>query len=167
MRGLLSATRHFTIGYIREVDMALNSGTSAANHHGRVVYYRGRHVLVTNLHVATAGEQYPVRELDQVRRVLSYRYPASAVALVVGAAELLVGFVLAAYVGMAALLGVTVLDAAGVAGAVLLDSRRNPRWMELRAVHRGREVVLFRGRDQREFEQVRRAVIRAVEAHRW
>jgi hypothetical protein len=49
----------------------------------------------------------------------------------------------------------------------VVDRRRNPRWMELRAIHHGRETVLFRSRDQREFGQVRRAVIRAVEAHRW
>jgi len=48
----------------------------------------------------------------------------------------------------------------------LVDARHNPRWMELRAVYRGTEVLLFGSRDAAEFERVRRALIRAVEVNR-
>lgn len=43
---------------------------------------------------------------------------------------------------------------------------RHPRWMEIRAVYRGAEVLLFGTRDKGEFERVRRALIRAVEINR-
>jgi hypothetical protein len=42
-------------------------------------------------------------------------------------------------------------------------TRRSPRWMEIRAVHRGLDVLLFGTRDKAEFERVRRALIRAFE----
>jgi hypothetical protein len=42
----------------------------------------------------------------------------------------------------------------------------HPRWMEIRAVHRGVEVLLFSTRDKADFERVRRALIRAVEINR-
>jgi hypothetical protein len=44
--------------------------------------------------------------------------------------------------------------------------QRSPRWMALRAIYRGREVELFSTNDKAEFERVRLAVIRAVEAGR-
>ncbi|GIF17603.1 hypothetical protein BJ973_009432 [Actinoplanes tereljensis] len=148
--------------------MALNSGTSAASHSGQTVYYRGRRIRVTSHHIDAVDEGFfLVRDLSQLTRVLSYQYPARKVALISGGIELLLGLALSAFFGVAVLLGVAVIDAGGLAAAILLDSRRNPRWMELRATHRGQQTVLFRSRDQREFEQVRRAVIRAIEANRW
>ncbi|GIM90242.1 DUF6232 family protein [Paractinoplanes toevensis] len=148
--------------------MALNSGTSAASHSGWVVFYRGSRILVTSHHIDVInGGRYLVRDLSQVTRVHSYQYPASTVALLAGAVELVLGLVLTMYFGVAAMFGVAVVDAAGLAAAILLDHRRNPRWMELRATCRGRRIVLFRSRNQREFEQVRRAVIRAIETHHW
>jgi hypothetical protein len=56
--------------------------------------------------------------------------------------------------------------ALSVAAGALLDERRNPRWMELRAAYRGADVLLLRTRDKTEFEQIRRALIRAVEVNR-
>ena len=47
---------------------------------------------------------------------------------------------------------------------LLPDAPRRP--MELRADYAGRRVTLFSSRDRSEFEKVRRAVIRAVEANR-
>jgi hypothetical protein len=50
--------------------------------------------------------------------------------------------------------------------AVVLDPRRGLRWREIRAVHRGTEVVLFGTGDRAQFERVRRALIRALEINR-
>ncbi|GAA3903545.1 DUF6232 family protein [Actinoplanes auranticolor] len=50
--------------------------------------------------------------------------------------------------------------------AVVLDTGRGPRWREIRAVHRGAEVVLFGTADRARFERVRRALIRALEINR-
>ena len=51
-------------------------------------------------------------------------------------------------------------------GGVVLDTRRGPRWREIRAVHRGAEGVLFGTGERAQFEQVRRALIRALEINR-
>jgi uncharacterized protein DUF6232 len=142
--------------------MALNSGTSAAGYSGWVVYYRGPRIHVTNHDVETVDGRYRVRDLDLVTRVEYYRHPARTIAMIVSGVELAAGLVLAVFLGAAVLIGVALLIAAGLAGAVILDGRRNPRWMELRAVHRGREILLFSSRDQQEFERVRWAVSRAV-----
>lgn len=48
---------------------------------------------------------------------------------------------------------------------IWIDERRNPRRMELAAWHEGRRIVLFTSTNRRVFEQVRRAVVRAVEAN--
>jgi len=43
---------------------------------------------------------------------------------------------------------------------------RSPGWMELRAGHRGVDILLFATRDKSAFERVRRALIRAIEINR-
>ncbi|WP_250038297.1 DUF6232 family protein [Paractinoplanes maris] len=50
----------------------------------------------------------------------------------------------------------------------LVDVRyfRNPRRMELTAWHEGRRTILYTSHSRRVFEQVRRAVVRAVEVNR-
>lgn len=54
----------------------------------------------------------------------------------------------------------------GVAAATWTDDRRNPRLMELIARYEGRQVVLFSSDNERVFDQVRRALVRALEADR-
>ncbi|MFC4069745.1 hypothetical protein [Actinoplanes subglobosus] len=48
----------------------------------------------------------------------------------------------------------------------MLGERRGSRWATLEATSGKRRVVLYRSRNSREFQRVRRAVIRAVEANR-
>lgn len=50
--------------------------------------------------------------------------------------------------------------------AVLVDARRNPRWLDIRARYRGQLVLIYRSRDARAYEAVRFALIRALEANR-
>ena len=141
--------------------MSPNSDTTAP---GRI-YYPGPEIVVTSVYIETPEARYPIRDLIIENPSYFFAYPARAAAVYGGLLE----FVLAAAVGV--LLGSAVwlcvggaVIALGVAGATLVDHRRNPRWMELTAWHRGRRVVLFATADRRRFGQVRRAVMRALEA---
>jgi hypothetical protein len=147
----------------QEVAMSPNSDTTA---HGRI-YYPGPGIVVTSVYIETPEARYPVRDLVIENPSGLFAHPARAAALFAGVVEFALAAVVATVLGSAAWLWVAgAVVALSVAGAVLADNRRNPRWMELTAWHQGRRVVLFASADQRVFGQVQRAVVRAREAHR-
>ena len=146
--------------------MAINSSPSAA----RYVFYRGPGIVVTDRYIENRDRRYAVRDLHDIHRVLLFTHPARAVALFCGAIEVAlavpVAFTQASVAARsAAILCVGFVAAFGVATAIIVDGRRNPRWMALRADFGGSEITLFSSRNRPEFEAVRRAVIRAVEAN--
>jgi hypothetical protein len=143
--------------------MSRNSDTSAS---GRI-YYPGPGIVVTRAYIETTEGRYPIRDLIIEDPCYFYAYPARTVAIYCGAVEVLLAAVVAAVIGSAALLCLAgAVLGAGVAGAALIDNRRNPRRMELAAWHQGDRVMLFTSDNRRQFEQVRRAVVRAMEANR-
>jgi hypothetical protein len=122
--------------------------------------------VVTDVYIDTADGRYYLRDLIFTNVKYYYAYPARTVALFCAAIELLLVIPIAVMYGSVGLIGAGLLAAVGMGGALLSDNRRNPRLMELTAVHCRTPLVLFRSVDKTEFEQVRRAVIRAVEANR-
>jgi hypothetical protein len=144
--------------------MSTNSETSAT---GRT-YYPGPGIVVHRDYIETWQGRYRVRELTVEDPRYFYAYPARAVALYCGLLELLLAVGIAAVYGsgQAVIIGAGVIAAIGVGGAAWADDRRNPRRMVLAAWHQGRRVVLFASQDRQTFEQVRRAVVRALEANR-
>ena len=134
----------------------------APGQNGWVVYYHGPGITVTSWYVLNADGRYPAAMLAGARRVHVRTHPARTVALAAGAAEL----ALAALVHPTALPAALLLAALGVTAGLVIDKRRSPRRMELWVTYRGGEVELFSSADRREFEQVRRAVIRALEVNR-
>ncbi|MFI5909669.1 DUF6232 family protein [Dactylosporangium sp. NPDC051541] len=133
----------------------------------RVVYYPGPRVVVTSDYIESAEGYHRISDLDDIDRVSTYAYPTSQMALFTGIIEVLLGAGVAAVSGGSlALVGSGLFAGASMAAAVIHDGHRNPRWMALRAIANGREFLLFQSRNQAEFEAVRRAVIRAVEANR-
>jgi hypothetical protein len=86
--------------------------------------------------------------------------------MIVGGTELVVGRPLLATHHSALVLSIGATTALGLSVGALVTARRNPRWMEFRITYRGDDVRLFGTRDKVEFGQVRRALIRAVEANR-
>ena len=145
--------------------MALNSSTSAGSRGPQIVYFRGPRIVVTNHYIENAAGRYAVRDIGAVRRIHQLAYPARTVAVISGGIELAIAAPIAVVYGSAIMWCAGAVTALGVAAGVIADGRRNPRWMALRAVHRGEVVELFSSRRHQEFEQVRRAVIRALEAN--
>jgi hypothetical protein len=123
-------------------------------------------VVVTSAYVQTAEGRYPVAELDGIVRCLTDTHPGRMVALIAGGVEIAAATPFAVGFGSSPMVVVGFLAALGVAAGVLVDASRNPRRMELRACHRGADVRLFTTRDLNEFERVRWALVRAVEASR-
>lgn len=144
--------------------MSANLDTSA----GGRVYYPGPDIVVTSVYIKTHESTYRVRDLTFENPQYFYGYPARAMALYCGMIELLLAGGAGALYGAAdALLCMAgVIAAIGLVAAIWVDDRRNPRRMELAAWHKGYRVVLFSSDNRRVFEQVRRAVIRAIEANR-
>jgi hypothetical protein len=145
--------------------MTVNSDTSAG---GRIwIFYPGPEIVVTSLYIETEEARYRLRDLMVQDPRYFDAHPARAVALYCGLVELLLGGAAATVFGSAeTLIPAGAVAALGLTGALWIDDRRNPRRMELVAWHDGRRVVLFESTDQRVFEQVRRAVVRALEAGR-
>jgi hypothetical protein len=129
-------------------------------------YYRGPDVLITHEAFVrrTAPEQvFPIRDLHHVVMIRGDLDPARATsAHVAGGAAILV------MVGWPLLDNPTAYAAAvllvAVPGAIgITYGRTRPRAWELRAWHEGREVILFASADLRTFNQVGRALQRAIE----
>ena len=147
--------------------MAINAEVAKSRQGRRPLYfYRSPYVTVTRHGIETDEGLYLFRDLSQIHRAHLDAHPARRLATIFGVIEVLLALPFAVVYGSVALLcaGIVLGIAFGVAHVV--DSRNNPRWMALQAVHSGEEITLFQSCDQQEFEQVRRAVIRAVEANR-
>ncbi|WP_327006920.1 DUF6232 family protein [Dactylosporangium sp. NBC_01737] len=146
--------------------MAINTDVSGADQGRRnIVLYPGPRIVVTSQYIQTADHCYPIRDLLPITRYEVHAHHARNMALIFGAIEVALAAPLAAAYGSAMLLCVGFVAAFGLFAALLVDSRRNPSLMALCAVYRGRPFTLFSSRDRREFGQVRRAVLRAVEAN--
>ncbi|BFU47356.1 DUF6232 family protein [Krasilnikovia sp. MM14-A1004] len=130
-------------------------------------YYRGADAVVTDERFVwhtTSTRVFEIRELQQVQLVrgqpAARRYPIMAG-----------GVVLLASAGLATLttppsilLGLLTVAIPG-ALAVTLSRTRSRTW-QLEATYRGRDVVLYTQSDPRVFNQVSRALRRAMEAAR-
>lgn len=145
--------------------MAVDRGLQRPDRNeGWVVLYPGPDIVVTTWWVDTRGVRYPVSQLSEVTRVEVDGHRARAAAVYAGVVEMAIALPFAAVAGSGLMVVAGLLAAGGVAVGVLVDTRRNPRWMALRAVYNGREVELFQTTHRREFQRVRLAVIRAMEA---
>jgi hypothetical protein len=132
------------------------------------IYYRAPDVVVTSelfVRHGPAPGRFVIRDLhdvgiapggpEGVRPGVAISFAAAAV-LVAAAVVSAAGGVLIA-IGIA-----LVAVAAGMAFAVVAQHR--PRYWELRATYRGQEVTLYASSDERVFNQVGRALRRAIEA---
>ncbi|WP_067497547.1 DUF6232 family protein [Actinoplanes sp. TFC3] len=142
------------------------SGTAAPGHSGWAVFYDGPDVVVTSWYVMNPDGRYAVAHLGNVRQVHVRTYTARVAAMFTAAVELMLAAPLAIAYGSVALLVAGALAGLGIVTAMVIDGRRNPRWMALQATYGSRDVELFSSPDKREFERVRRAVIRAVQLSR-
>jgi Zn-dependent M28 family amino/carboxypeptidase len=131
-----------------------------------IVYYRGPGIVVTSHYIENGEGRHRIRDLRAIRRAEAAARSAHLLALALGTVEVGLSAGLAVAYGSAPLVLVGLAAAAATAAALIIGERRGSRWATLEATSGSRRVVLYRSRSNREFQRVRRAVIRAVEANR-
>jgi Family of unknown function (DUF6232) len=132
-----------------------------------VVFYRGHTLLITNDVVEVWWPKYQRFSIKDLSEVYVFRDVADpVVARGIGASAVMFVATAATWQflqSMAVLLvGALVVLAPGVVGAACIRTRRRP-W-ELRATYHGVDVQLYSSRDSLTFGQVKRALVRAMEA---
>jgi hypothetical protein len=138
------------------------------------IYYRSKDLVITDRAVIVLQERritFPIAELSGVHAVCDTvesggRRPA--VRRTAGGAAVLL-LVSAPVLDSPGALAVTLATAATLtASAAINGASRTSRLWELRATHRGTQVCLFNTTDARIFGQVKRAMVRTLEAaERW
>jgi hypothetical protein len=120
--------------------------------------------VITSAHFSVAGEHYEIAELTNIAQCRGDRHPGAIVGMIIVGVEAVI---------LAPLLGVVRTPVVWLLGGVALTipalvglvcAQRWPARYELIAWYRGQQRVLFSTRDTREFGQVSRALIRAMEA---
>jgi hypothetical protein len=128
------------------------------------VYYRQHGTVVTDRQFVSDGYRYEIADLAGLVQARGSLHPGAMVGMVIAFGEAVVLFMLAGTLRtpLAWLLAAFALLIPCVAS--LVCARRWPPRHELRAHYRGQEVTIFTTRDEREFGQVGRAMVRATEA---
>ncbi len=121
-----------------------------------ILYYRAHGVLVTSRQLIVGAEHYEIAELIDIAQGRGSRHPGAAIAMIIAP---LLGVIRTPVVW---LLGGVALTIPCLVGLVCVQ--RWPAQYELVAWYRGQQHILLTTRDSREFGQVSRALIRAMEA---
>jgi hypothetical protein len=120
--------------------------------------------VVTSEHFVRRGSapgQFAIRDLQKVGIAPVARASVRSRVVVPAAAALVAAAVVSANGAVLVALAITAASGAGAMAAVL-RRRRLRRW-ELRATYHGRTQTLYSSTDQRVFNQVSRALRRAIE----
>jgi Family of unknown function (DUF6232) len=132
-----------------------------------VVFYRGHTLVITNDVVEVWWPKYQRFAVKDLSEVYVFRDVADpVVARGIGASAVMVVATAASWQFLPSmvvlLIGALTVLAPGVVGAACIRTRRRP-W-ELRATYHGVDVQLYSSRDSLTFGQVKRALVRAMEA---
>jgi len=128
------------------------------------LHYRHHGITVTNRFFSINARRFKVDELTHLEQAQGPQHPGVALGLAVAGVDLVtaVPLVMTKLAAVALFVGAPILIAAFVLS--LYSSRHWPARRELLARHRGRPVTLFATTSERDFGQVSRALIRAVES---
>lgn len=127
-------------------------------------YYRQHGITVTGRHFSDGAYRYEIAELVDVVHTRGSIHPGVIVGMVIAVAEAALAIPLVGLLKtpLAWFLAIVALLIPCLVG--LVCAHRWPPQYELLALYRGRRVTLLATRSEREFGQVSRAVMRAMEA---
>ena len=130
------------------------------------VFYRSRDLLISESEFITllATERFALGDLRGIHIVRGAPDPSRRTATHAVAGAMILAVALGPLLDSPAawaVAAVALLGSAGFGGVSIFG--RRPRW-QLNAVHRGTAVCLYSTTDQRTFGQVRRGLLRAIEA---
>jgi Family of unknown function (DUF6232) len=132
------------------------------------VFYRGHTLLITNDVVEMWWPSYQRFRVNELHGLYVFRDVADPVVVRgIGASAVMLAATAATWQfvhsPLVLLVGALVVLAPVVAGGACMRTRRPP-W-ELRAMYQGVDVQLYSSRDALTFGQVKRALVRAIEAN--
>jgi hypothetical protein len=128
-----------------------------------VTYYRQNGIVVTSHYFSAGGYRYEIPQLSSLMQTRGSIHPGVMVGMVTTVTEAIVIVPLVSVFGAPVvwLLAVAALLVPCLVGYAC--QRRWPPQYELLATYRGRQVMLFTTRSEREFGQVARGLQRAME----
>ena len=130
------------------------------------VFYRGPRAVITDrvVEVALPGwQQLLVADLIDVHIVRHDPDPGASGRQVLGVSAVAAAVVAVPVVGPASAVLAALLAVALAVNAVFFLRPRRPRWWQVRAGYRGDVVDVFASRDEREFTEFCRGLVRALE----
>lgn len=130
------------------------------------VFYRGPRALITHRVVEVSKEHrqlYVVAEMSDVHIVRFDPATGDAGRHIAGVSALVAAVIAIPVVGPASMLLTVVTSAALGVGAMFCLRSRTSRWWQLRAGYRGEIVEVFSSRDEREFSEFCRGLVRSLE----
>jgi hypothetical protein len=130
------------------------------------IFYRSRELVISGEEFVTlfAPERFALADLTDIRVVCGRPDPSGRTTTFASAGALLLALTAGPLFDSPAawaLVALTVVGSAGIGGASLLV--RRPRW-QLSARHFGSPICLYSTTDAQTFGQVRRGLVRALEA---
>ncbi|MFI7602753.1 DUF6232 family protein [Actinoplanes sp. NPDC049681] len=130
-------------------------------------YYRGPDARVTDQHfirrTPSVEAVFAVRDLRNVVRVQGAPAPDGMGGLLAAGAGM-VALTAASWSLIGPAAGYAVAGVAVIVAVVMVAARRrSDRWWHVRATYRGAEIILYSSADQQMFNQVARALMRAIE----
>jgi hypothetical protein len=144
--------------------MSTNLEPPARDFASERVFYSRRGVTVTEHYFVAGRRHYRLVELSTIERHRGSSHPGVVLGLLIAALDALI---LAPLAMLSGLWGGRVLAALAPlvpCAVALYCAKRWPAAFELHAEYRGNAVTLLRTRDEQEFGQVTRALLRALEA---
>lgn len=133
---------------------------------GFTAFYHQRGVAVTDRWLVIHGTRFPIAELHHLERARGPLPSPARRSIHLGLAALLVAAPMALVFSTPAAWAIAALTAAAALGGMMFSCRRWPASYQMWADYRSRPTLLFETRDEQEFGQVSRALIRAVEHRR-
>ncbi|MFC4065399.1 DUF6232 family protein [Actinoplanes subglobosus] len=130
------------------------------------VFYRGPRAVITHHVVEVSREHRRLFRVAEMRDVHIVRFepgPDDAGRHVAGVSALVAAVIAVPVVGPASMLLTVVVAMALGAGAVVCLRPRRDRWWQLRAGYRGAVVEIFSSRDEKEFSEFCRGLVRSLE----
>jgi hypothetical protein len=135
-----------------------------ASNRPTVAFYHRNGVVVTNRYLTSGPYRYEIAELTDLRQARGGTHPGVVVGLVIAVAEAVFVAPFVSFFQRPVAWLAVVVALAIPCGVGFFCARRWPAQYELLADYRGRQIIVFATRDEREFGQVARSVRRAIEA---
>ena len=128
------------------------------------VYYRYGTILVTNRHVQVGPNRYDVADLDWLMQARGSMHPGALVGGITSVVEAVLLVPLLTVFREPLLWPLAVVALLVPVAVGFACTRRWPAPYQLLARYHGQQILLYATRDQREFGQVSRSIMRAMDS---